>query len=184
MCASTVHQPLQQQQQQQQQVEDSGSGTAFDTATTTTTTYAAKSSLQQLVDELAATASPADENVTSPFRRQGLPWYMKSDGYRPSAGDTPSVIWPSADSSPSAGDRIEAQLMIGRDVGDGSDGHHEADAPLKKIYLPNGLGSWQVKGGRGLFLEQKCPVDRCILTGRKEEAATADAIMFKGNNLT
>jgi hypothetical protein len=117
-------------------------------------------------------------NMTSPFRQQGLPWYMKSSGYRPSPGDVRrSKIWPEL--GPACEDRIEEQLMIGPEINPDAD-QDEADVPLKKIYLPNGLSSWQVKGGRGLFLEQKCPVDRCVLTGRKDEAATADAIMFKG----
>ena len=53
---------------------------------------------------------------------------------------------------------------------------------LKKIYLPNGLGSWQVKAGRELFIEPKCPVDRCTLTGHRDDAATTDAIILKGND--
>ena len=120
-------------------------------------------------------------NGTSPFRLRGLPWYIKSDGYRPLAGEPlAGRVWPDESNGRRLiDDRIEAQLMIAppklpADVDD-------SDAPLKKIFLPNGLGSWQVKGGRGLFLEQKCPVDRCVLTSRRNDAATADAIMYKGN---
>lgn len=118
-------------------------------------------------------------NGTSPFRLRGLPWYIKSDGYRPLAGEPlAGRVWPDESNGRRLiDDRIEAQLMIAppklpADVDD-------SDAPLKKIFLPNGLGSWQVKGGRGLFLEQKCPVDRCVLTSRRNDAATADAIMYK-----
>lgn len=107
-------------------------------------------------------------NTTNLLRRRGLPWYIKDDGYRPLPNETMANIWPGRFS----GDRIENQLMIPYT---GS-----ADAPLKTIYLPNGLNSWQVKGGQKLFLEQNCPVNRCSLTGKRDDAATADAIMFKG----
>ena len=118
------------------------------------------------------------------LRRHGLPWYIKNDGYRPSQGDLVNNIWPV---SRLQGDRIEEQLMIpSRDI----DVNHaiSSDVPagavkprLKKIFLPNGLGSWQTKSGQKVFTEQKCPVDRCSLTSNRDEAANADAIMFKGD---
>ena len=52
-----------------------------------------------------------DDNVTSLLRQQGLPWYMKSDGYRPQSGQSlvdPINLWPDHNQ----GDRIEEQLMI------------------------------------------------------------------------
>ena len=111
--------------------------------------------------------------MTSAFRRpDAFPWYLHSDGFRPSPvgrGVAATDVWPAAN----AGDRIEQQLMIGP-----SD---QFSTPIKKIYLPNGLSSWQVKSGQRIFLDQKCPVNSCSLTGRRDEAATADAIMFKGN---
>lgn len=122
------------------------------------------------------------ENATSnALRRRGMPWYIRNDGYKPKPGDPLLNVWPTRLN----GDRIEEQLMIPprtveqRPV-DGSS-HKSKPAPLKKIFLPNGLGSWQVKGGQKVFADQKCPIDRCTLTSKRSEAATADAIMFKGN---
>jgi glycoprotein 3-alpha-L-fucosyltransferase len=118
---------------------------------------------------------------SNPLRHHGLPWYIKNDGYRPSEGDLVDNIWPV---SRLKSDRIEEQLMIpSRDIdatsGDGSSG--AVKPKLKKIFLPNGLGSWQTKSGQKVFTEQKCPVDRCSLTSNRDEAANADAIMFKGD---
>lgn len=55
----------------------------------------------------------------------------------------------------------------------------EEEPPIKRILLPNGLGSWGASGGRTEFLRNKCPVDRCSLTGDVREAATVDAVLFK-----
>ena len=112
------------------------------------------------------------------LRRHGLPWYIKDDGHRP---DEPMTnIWPTRNN----GDRIEEQLMIRpRYVNDPAsldDAPLKRNTPLKKIFLPNGFNSWQVKGGQRLFLDQKCPVDRCALTAKRDEAPTADAILYKG----
>ena len=123
-----------------------------------------------------ATLSDVDQdeqpnsNSSSALRRRGLPWYIKDDGYRSFPNETIPDIWPGR----YIGDRIESQLMI--------PDADPTDAAIKTIYLPNGLGSWQVKAGRRLFLDQKCPVDRCSLTGKRSDAEKADAIMFKGEN--
>lgn len=127
------------------------------------------------------------ENVSSisALRRHGLPWYIKNDdGYRPQAGDLVHNIWPGRFS----GDRIEEQLMIPvRNIDPAAAAESSssfmgvAQTPLKKIFLPNGLGSWQVKAGQKVFTDQKCPVDQCTLTSKRDEAASADAIMFKGD---
>ncbi len=107
-------------------------------------------------------------NGSNALRRRGMPWYIKDDGYRPLPAEKIVNIWPGRFN----GDRIENQLMIPYSG--------PSDAPIKTIFLPNGLGSWQMKGGRSVFLEKQCPVDRCSLTAKREDAATADAIMFKG----
>lgn len=130
------------------------------------------------VEELSSTLpdigqeeqSSSNSSSNSAFRRHGLPWYIKDDGYRPLPEETVLTIWPGRNN----GDRIENQLMI-------PDGG-PPDAPVKRIYLPNGLSAWQVKSGRKVFLDQKCPVDRCSLTAKRDDAATADAIMFKGKS--
>lgn len=127
------------------------------------------SGLVQYVIELLSDRSDSNE-----FRRHGLPWYVdNASGYRPSAAEDPPVqdVWPS---DRNAGDRIEAQLMIAA-----ADNENET---MKMIYLPHGLEVWDVEPGRERFVQQKCPVDRCILTGSEENAATADAILFKSTH--
>ena len=151
---------------------------------------------KEVVDEEAAAAAPppnfvviggdeetdSENSTADALRHHGLPWYIKNDGYRPTLGD-PVVrnIWPGRLN----GDRIEQQLMIPArepNADEYSAGANNNGA-LKKIFLPNGLGSWQTKNGQSVFLDQKCPVDRCSLTGKRDDAATADAIMFKGDYL-
>ena len=115
------------------------------------------------------------------LRRHGLPWYIKNGGYRPSQDDLVYNIWPV---SRLKDDRIEEQLMIPSRNIDDTSSNVPAGAlkpKLKKIFLPNGLGSWQTKSGQKVFTEQKCPVDQCSLTSNRDEAANADAIMFKGD---
>ena len=54
--------------------------------------------------------------------------------------------------------------------------------PLKIIFLPGGLDSWQlgqIDIGRHLFIRQKCPVNRCTLTESFDEGSLADAILLK-----
>jgi len=137
---------------------------------------------------LAVESSEGSSNASisssaSALRRHGLPWYIKNDGgHRP---DEPMTnIWPTRNS----GDRIEEQLMIQprylvNDPASLDDAPVKQVVPLKKIFLPNGLNAWQVKGGQKLFLEQKCPVDRCALTAKRDDAPTADAILYKGKKI-
>lgn len=49
----------------------------------------------------------------------------------------------------------------------------------KIILLYNGLSQWNVKGGREVFLSNKCPVDTCTLTDNREMAAKADMLLYK-----
>ncbi|XP_065361610.1 glycoprotein 3-alpha-L-fucosyltransferase A [Calliphora vicina] len=50
---------------------------------------------------------------------------------------------------------------------------------LKTILLYNGLGPWNVKAGRDVFLRSKCPVDTCAITASRDQANTADMILYK-----
>jgi hypothetical protein len=50
---------------------------------------------------------------------------------------------------------------------------------LKKILVFPSLDG-DVKPGQSRFIDHKCPVNQCTLTGRHEDAATADMIMFNG----
>lgn len=49
----------------------------------------------------------------------------------------------------------------------------------KVILLFNGLSQWNVKGGRDLFVNNKCPVDTCTLTDNREMASKADMLLYK-----
>ncbi|EDW79458.2 uncharacterized protein Dwil_GK20401 [Drosophila willistoni] len=55
----------------------------------------------------------------------------------------------------------------------------KASGKLKTILLYNGLGPWNVKKGREVFLRAKCPVDTCELTANRDLASTADMILYK-----
>ena len=83
----------------------------------------------------------------------------------------------------------------------------ESEVPLKKILLWNGASSWgSLKPGRGVFLkvtfcsvkhqvkyrvnlssnyrpcyipQEKCPVSSCVLSSSRQEADTADLVIFK-----
>lgn len=50
---------------------------------------------------------------------------------------------------------------------------------LKTILLYNGLGPWNVKAGRDVFQNSKCPVSTCSITSAREKAITADLILYK-----
>lgn len=55
----------------------------------------------------------------------------------------------------------------------------KASGKLKTILLYNGLGPWNVKKGREVFLRSKCPVDTCELTANRDLASVADMILYK-----
>jgi len=99
---------------------------------------------QKLINKLSG-------SVSNTLRRRGLPWYIKKDGYKPFSTEKMVNIWPGR----FTGDRIENQLMIPYSS--------SPDAPIKTIFLPNGLDAWWVKDGRKVFLDNQCPVDRCSL---------------------
>lgn len=80
-------------------------------------------------------------------------------------------LFPSEDPN---NDRIVDQLMyVPPD-------YNEESSSLKKILVYNGLATWSpARAGRNIFLDSKCPVNKCSLTANKEEAKDADAILFK-----
>lgn len=58
--------------------------------------------------------------------------------------------------------------------------YNEETSPVKRILVYNGLATWSpAKAGRDMFLNSKCPVNKCVLTANKEEARDADAILYK-----
>lgn len=50
---------------------------------------------------------------------------------------------------------------------------------LKTILLYNGLGPWNIKQGRDVFLNLKCPVNTCKVTANRDLASRADLILYK-----
>ncbi|BFF96481.1 glycoprotein 3-alpha-L-fucosyltransferase A [Drosophila madeirensis] len=110
------------------------------------------------------------------------PWFFRNGEYYPSPAKTygnrrerkryaPKLL-PHQDSH---NDRIVNQLMYVP--------HNyeeiKASGKLKTILLYNGLGPWNVKKGREVFLNAKCPVDTCELTANRDMASTADMILYK-----
>lgn len=86
------------------------------------------------------------------------------------SGKRVAKLFPSEDPS----DRIVNQLMYIPPE------YSEETAPMKKILVYNSLGSWNIqKEGQSRFIKDKCPVNKCILTANREEAANADAILYK-----
>ncbi|XP_050680289.1 glycoprotein 3-alpha-L-fucosyltransferase A-like [Leptidea sinapis] len=121
--------------------------------------------VQNVIDESKEVVS----NEVS--ERSSRPWYMSGGENRNTHHDPHAKIFP--EDSP-GDDRITEQLLYTLP--------EDEDIPVKKILLPNGLSTWGVSGGRTEFLRNKCPVDRCTLTGDTREAASADAILFKDHH--
>lgn len=72
-------------------------------------------------------------------------------------------------------DRILAQMKLVPD----SIKNAEDPVKLKKILVYSGLG--RTPRGQQKFIKDNCPVQNCTLTTRREEANTADAIIFMNN---
>lgn len=126
-------------------------------------------------------AIPANHTAILPHQR---PWFMKDGERLPESlpGERKIKLWPNEDS----GDRITAQLMYKPPPPPQQDVDHpdvadsdKSQPALKKILLYNGVAAWGLKAGRGQFLKLKCPVDTCVITTGRGEAADADAILFK-----
>lgn len=105
------------------------------------------------------------------------PWFFSGGTRRPvpsrisrKTGRKLAKLWPHEDWGD---DRILNQLMFVPPV--------QKDKPqkLKKILFYFGLGAWNLKPGRNIFVESKCPVDTCTVTASQSEAPNVDAILFK-----
>lgn len=117
-----------------------------------------------------------------PLHPERLPWYMTNGSRRPKpvrkdplTGRRVTRLWPEEEVG---GDRVLNQLMFvpPEDAASGA----TKEKNLKKILLYNGWASWGgLVPGQAVFQREKCPVDTCTLTDRHDEAATADAILFK-----
>lgn len=105
------------------------------------------------------------------------PWFLKGGTRRPTpalvnkkTGRRIARIWPHEDSQ---NDRIVNQLMFVPPV------EQPKPKKLKKILFYYGLGSWNLKPGRDIFINSKCPVDTCTVSASQSEAPHVDAILYK-----
>ena len=103
------------------------------------------------------------------------PWFMTNGTLRPSTfrnnhSKLRPILWPEQSDE----DRIVNQLMFyPRD-------YNSSSTQLKTIVLYLGRGGWSdLPMGRAKFISDKCPIDRCYLSGDPNDAVQADAIFFK-----
>ncbi|KAL0275930.1 UNVERIFIED_CONTAM: hypothetical protein PYX00_003641 [Menopon gallinae] len=108
------------------------------------------------------------------------PWFLKDGVRRPTparinkkTGKRLARLWPHEDWHD---DRIVNQLMF---VPPQQQKKQTKPKKLKKILFYFGLGSWNLKPGRDVFINSKCPVDTCTVTASQADAPTADAILYK-----
>lgn len=121
-------------------------------------------------------APATEENV--------LPWYFaKGERYPRSAVRHRKTkrrvarLFPQEDPH---SDRITNQLMFVPPHYDQA----RAESRNKVVLLYNGLNQWNVRGGREVFVGNKCPVDTCTLTDNRELAAKADMVLYKDHYMS
>lgn len=120
-----------------------------------------------------------DTENTNEESSMALPWYFSTGERYPKpairnrkTNKRVARLLPSEDP---ANDRITNQLMF---VPTNYE-QMRAENRNKVILLFNGLSQWNVKGGREVFLSNKCPVDTCTLTENREMASKADMLLYK-----
>ncbi|XP_037937610.1 glycoprotein 3-alpha-L-fucosyltransferase A [Teleopsis dalmanni] len=99
------------------------------------------------------------------------PWFFRNGDYYPKTVQA-SKLFPHQDPY---SDRIVNQLMF---VPPNYEEFRQS-GKLKSILLYNGLGPWNVKQGRDVFLRSMCPIDTCEITAHRERTQTADMILYK-----
>jgi len=144
--------------------------------------------LPEVADNLVEEPEQAvlEEEETEADRQQEPPvekaWFFKNGEYYPKPARTYSNRKARKRHAPRLlphqdpySDRIVNQLMYVP--------HNyeeiKSSGKLKTILLYNGLGPWNVKKGRDVFLKAKCPVDTCELTANRDLASSADMILYK-----
>jgi len=120
--------------------------------------------------------------IAEKIETRHLPFYMSINSGNNSIQPQPDTIPRKSKLFPEESqhdDRIIDQLMFLPP----NSSHISEDpekVPLKTILLWNGLNGWgRVRGGRGEFIRQKCPVSTCVITTDKSKTETADLILFK-----
>nr|XP_016935788.2 glycoprotein 3-alpha-L-fucosyltransferase A [Drosophila suzukii]XP_016935789.2 glycoprotein 3-alpha-L-fucosyltransferase A [Drosophila suzukii] len=157
-------------------------------ATSSTPAPVAPTVLPEVADNLVEEPEQAvlEEEETEADRQQEPPvekaWFFKNGEYYPKPARTYSNRKARKRHAPRLlphqdpySDRIVNQLMYVP--------HNyeeiKSSGKLKTILLYNGLGPWNVKKGRDVFLKAKCPVDTCELTANRDLASSADMILYK-----
>lgn len=130
-----------------------------------------------VVEEHSQRVAPEKEEVKNkemddveekePTKAPEQPYFIKGGTLYPTKTKGPARLFPEQ----ADGDRIVDQLMY---VPEDYQGY---DSPEKVILVYNSLASWGQKQGSGTF--QQCPVNRCSLTGERNRATDADAILYK-----
>lgn len=176
------------QQQQHQQVHQlQAVDEEHPTATSSTPTPASATLLPESSANLVdmpeqAVLEEEESEVDRQDAVQAKPWFFKNGEYYPKPAKTYSNrkarkrhaprLLPHQDPH---SDRILNQLMYVP--------HNyeqiKSSGKVKTILLYNGLGPWNVKKGREVFLKAKCPVDTCELTANRDLASSADMILYK-----
>lgn len=115
-----------------------------------------------------------------PYRR---PWYLTNGTKFPEParlseeyGRRIAKLMPDEDPN---GDRFEHQLMF-------IPSNYEEirqSRKTKKIVIYNGLeGWWDVGDMNTMFTDKMCPVSTCIFSDKREDAISADFILFSGQH--
>lgn len=113
-----------------------------------------------------------------------LPWYFSTGERYPKPAmrnkKTKKRVAKLLPSEDTTSDRITNQLMF---VPPNYE-QVKTENRNKVILLYNGLNQWNVKAGREVFLNNKCPVDTCVLTENRELAAKADMLLYKDHYMS
>jgi len=120
------------------------------------------------------------EENEAPFNLENKPWYMHGGKVRPSLNHSSSLSLEAAKLFPEdkpGDDRLREQLMV---LPPGPlDSLPSSDDSLKKILFWNGVTSWGVRAGRGVFLKEECPISSCVIATARKEFKNSDLVIFK-----
>lgn len=115
----------------------------------------------------------------SDHENEGKPWFFMDGTYFPKPQKINSFsikkrlrLFPVFSNKYEDNDRIVDQLMFVPH----NYNEIQASGKLKKIFLPSGIGSWNIQPGRAEFLKSRCPVDTCTI---EEDLKSADLVIFK-----
>ena len=85
-------------------------------------------------------------------------------------------LWPNVDGYED--DRILKQMKFKLSDPVTSNVNSTVPPPLKKILVYTGLSGWHLARGRQTFYDKKCNINACSLTDNRNQASSADVILF------